>query len=70
MSDGDLLGRSFCKAGNPIIKWGIINPEKLLIATVIQIPYRLYTAEDIYELWKGHGRGETGPMLLDPIVFN
>lgn len=57
-------------AAKHAINWGIRNPEKLLITTVIHIPHRLYSAQDLYELGMGHGLGEAGPMLLDPMVFN
>lgn len=70
-----LLDQPLCKAGMSLaakytIKWGIRNPEKLLITTVIHIPHRLCSAQDLYELGKGHGLGEAGPVLLDPMVFN
>lgn len=70
-----LLGQPLCKAGiclaaKHTINWGIRNPEKLLITTVIHIPHRFYSAQDLSELGMGHGLGEAGPMLLDPMVFN
>lgn len=70
-----ILGQPLSKAGMSLaakhtINWGIRNPEKLLITTVIHIPHRLYSAQDLYELGMGHGLGEAGPMLLDPMVFN